>query len=868
NIPNENILDQLLLHVVPKGTNAFIEKEVIKFIINPDCVNSLNISILCYLGLLSHPYDALEYICKGLENKIACGQIENILDIGTVQNLANTFPNHRIAQLAKLLSGEKIDIDNKVENILGIKFPEDSIQKKLFLSIFDCSFYSPPKIKPISKLMESVISIRWSKYPTTEEFNEIDSFRKRYSALPVGVILDSFSRSIYMFTRENINIDFLYCLRMILFTGCVTPLSLMGPGGYDLLKKKFLFRNLSEREAENLISSNFSVPSMPREDRIWICEVNWRLSQLQFAGHLQAWASTAREAFPAWVYPRYLSGLDWGWLESVIEKIGMKPFVGNDNGIYIFFLKQAELFQRESVAFRIAIEPKARRISPETFCLWLFDTYDKNAIAIIRISLMAEVILKLRLADNYMAALTLRVTFLEEAVKRFGFIDHLLSEKDLMQEEEALNANISRMSVGSNQFEITWLTLQVDTNSQNKQIYESYILMNNTLHSSIASQKKKSNYLYDNGSSSEYNSFYSDWPLVMVICGIVNTFISHPTSGIESILSVRIRHDNFRREFSSAISILGRSYFAKVRGVMVDKLVKEFETKIYQEIQIWLDDKMHTKSIKHVNGVFDLIPNQEEMEALIRAVRPMDSLDGMIMVVFEWIKPKLTAQLKSVRENLTSKFSHMLSLRIEETENFLIDNGKDPEEVKSVSEAINSLVVRRARDLREWFKIPRERNSQKLKVIEIIIAVEQRFKMSINSGHLKISTLPLNIANSFIDPDHIRHFYDLISEIIHNCLKHAKKHPVRIRFTNIGNDIVASNLTHLGEDKLENITGHPYQTLHDTLFGEGKSGTKKIAYLSSSIIRKGVTINFIRRKFSYHVKMPKKVFGVIEERRK
>jgi hypothetical protein len=222
---------------------------------------------------------------------------------------------------------------------------------------------------------------------------------------------------------------------------------------------------------------------------------NWQSSELQHAGHINAWASHARSKFLIWVHPRYLSGLDWYWIADIEKRIGISQFQSNPDFIYILFLRILEKFQRESVSLRLSVEPVARKGGLDDFFDWLAENFGPTSLAFARLFLSPETILKLRLAGNYTAAITARTVLLEKGVVTFGFLSGILSEEDLIQEQESLTATLSRMSVGARQFEIPWATLKVDANARNRDTYSTHIAMLSAIDDAPNIQQIKKNKL-------------------------------------------------------------------------------------------------------------------------------------------------------------------------------------------------------------------------------------------------------------------------------------------------------------------------------------------------------------------------------------
>ncbi|MEC3947580.1 hypothetical protein [Sphingobium sp. HWE2-09] len=864
NLPNDNVIEQLLLHVVPKDKHCLYERRLIKFLLEPHLSGAPNLAVRAYIGLLSHPYDALEYLTYEIERYVAQKISVTAEQIGILKSIAEVFPGHRLKQLCDIIDGISLPIAKVPMQILGVKFDKDKDDRKIIEKIIDVSERVEPDLKSASPMMAALVRVRWSRYPDPSDFEELDAFRKRYAVLRCASIVDFVCRSLFLFSRDGDENESLSRLRGTLIFGAITPLSLLAPGGFKAIQTDALPGAVSTATMESFVAEAVGSDGEKRSDRIWINSTNWTLARLQFEGRLNAWSEQARSAFPIWVHPRYLSGLDWGWLDDVLKTVGIMPLRGSAAGIYVLLLRQLEEFLRESVALRLAVEPLARQKSIEDFAEWLFLEFKENSLAFIRIVLTPETIMKLRLADNYTAAISLRIVLLEVSVQKFGFFNNLLSEEVLIQEEEALTATLSRMSIGARQFEIPWASLKIDTNTRVRDTFTAHEAISDAVGDelSLLGQERVSNYPFANGASVEYEVKNIDWPLTMTICQIVETFLTHPTAGIESILSVRIRHDAFRREFANSIGTIKEGIILNVPKASIVEYVKQFERPIYSDIQKWLDAEMHTKRKDKQKALFDLIPDKSSMNGLIEKGRDVSNLDMLIDLVFEWLKVRLEKQLVGVRQSLRDNLAPCLDATIQNEASRLIGLGEDEEDVVRTSQALSSAISRRAIEIEEWFKVPIIARTTSLTAAEIFAAVEERYKAQISRGDLRLRGLPSVVHNQSFGPDKIRHFYDLLSELARNAIKHAGLSAAKLRYFVKDGHVIASNLARSDTVDRQEVQGHPYKTLQDSLFGEGKSGTKKLAYLASSTAREPLVLHFFKRLGSYHVAIPLSAFGL------
>nr|WP_206742408.1 hypothetical protein [Sphingomonas melonis] len=489
----------------------------------------------------------------------------------------------------------------------------------------------------------------------------------------------------------------------------------------------------------------------------------------------------------------------------------------------------------------------------------------------IRLFLSAETILKLRLAQTYTAALTARIVLLERSVQRFGYVEGMLSEEDLKQEQESLTASLSRMSVGARQFEIPWATLKVDANARNRDTYSTYLSLKSALtEGSAAATRRTTSYPYSNGASVDYEASNNDWPRLYVVAGIVDTFLTHPSAGVESILSVRIRHDNFRREFANAISELQNQNIDGVRTSTFKRLVGELAQDTYKEVQSWLDAKMHTWRKDKSQALFDVLPNKADMSLLLDHSRDLESLDSIIDVVFGWLEKRLEQRLIVARNSVINDLYPALARRYSAQ----LGRGgtkQTDDERTLVHQAFASSMQRLTNDLQEWFKVPEEDRRNTLSVKEVIQAVEQRFWPDIKAGKLSIVRYSTELNTRTVDPQQIRPLYDLISELAANGLKHSNRVSTRLYLRKIGricgDALIVSNLRAIeGGEVIDGaavrvVDGHPATSLNAALFAEGKSGLEKMAYLSAYLAGGTTQIKAYARRKAFHIALPLSAIG-------
>jgi hypothetical protein len=541
--------------------------------------------------------------------------------------------------------------------------------------------------------------------------------------------------------------------------------------------------------------------------------------------------------------------------------------IGSADMVYVLFLRLLEESRRESVPLRVAFEPIARKtISSDELSEWLDKNLQHDTLAFVRFFLTADTILKLRLTDNYMAAVSLRLELLVRAVETRGYLPGIFEIGDLVREQEVLTGMLCRMSVGARQFEIDWDRLTETATERNRDAYSAFETLSQAFSDELVGVSRRTQpYQFANGATGEYESLSRDWPLVVVIGGIIDTFLTHPSGGLEAILSVRIRHDAFRREYESAILQVEGGPVVGVTPSQTRQIVQRIAPSLYREIQRWLEARMHTSKRDKSHAFFNFVPSKAEMTELLHLALGRD-LEHIVRTVFDWIKPRLDEQLMSVRKSLVDDLGPLLELRVQQGRDSLEVNPREDSDAKRVADALAGCIKRRTVELEEWFRVPEQQRVESLQVAEVMNAVSQRFRSAHQKGELRWSNLATSVAHRIVGPVHVRLLYDLLSEVVHNAKKHSGIAQTYVRISRLGGQngqtLIISNLMSTSRSSDYEVSGHPFQTLNDALFGERKSGLQKIAHMAASMANSETSIRVIERHKYFHLLVPIGAIGV------
>lgn len=868
-VPDESSLQQMLEHYFPSTGTGLAERKLARFLLQPENPASATLAMRCYVALLSHPYDALEYIVTDVEHRLASGADVGEIYANEIKILASKFPQHRIARLWDLLNGAKLPLNISSDVILPFELKNEYALEKSLNEIINISHEIASVDHFSSPVVDALLDLRFNRYPNPSKFDEIYTFHKRFSMLSSGRLVKHIASSLYLFFRESEakeQADVIQCASLF---GCWTPLSLAGPGGYMMIRSNRISCNLGNEEMLKAISILIPPDAVERRDRLWIVAANWRIMEDQLSGRLKGWLGYARSQFPVHVEPRYLSGLSWRWLDDVIAKLGIGSVRGDPDTIHVFFLKLLEEFRRESVPLRISFEPIARKHNrSDRLYTWLAENFGASSGAFVRFFLSADTVLKLKLADNYVAAVSFRIDLLVKIVEHFGYTPGVLDKEDLATEQQLLTAMLCRMSVGARQFEIDWDRLAYDATARTRDGFSAWeTIAPSYADEAVAGSRRTQPYSFANGATGDYESLARDWPIVLVIGGVIDTFLTHPTAGIESILSVRIRHDAFRREYESAIKQIELGSISKVPAPQAKRMLDKLSPGVYREIQAWLETRMHTFRREKPRAFFNFVPTKLEMSDLLQACVGKTHRE-IVQIVFNWIQPKIEVHLNEARKSLNDDLGRSLTRRIQLTRDEIDNDAREESVVRRVADALTAAVSRRTSDLDEWFRLPDGKRVASLTCEEIMNAVRQRFQMALQGNSLRWNSLPSVIGERVVKPTHVRLLYDLLSEIINNAQKHSGLDRTTLRISVCSRNgkpfVIFSNKRRTGSVRSGQVEGHPSETLNDALFGDRKSGLQKIAHMAASMIDGPVSVSYQERSSHFHLCIPLGAVGALE----
>jgi hypothetical protein len=703
--------------------------------------------------------------------------------------------------------------------------------------------------------------MRWSNYPLEDDFKNAVAISRRYGFCEVGRLVTVLLTSIYMIERRTAVDEKVHLLRHIYYFGALSPFTACSPRAASAIESG-LFGDGAAIEAQ--VDTALARSGTQGESRWWIKRLHWRLRLHERNMKIKEWLGEVRSSVRLSGNSRFLSGIDWSWVDTVIKVARIKPFEGDPDGVYVLLLRAMEERQREPNPLKLALAPLApRNAGLDGLVKWLIQEYGADTTAFIRFFLTPAMILKMKLETSYTAALSERLNALDSVVSTFGLDDDVMTAEQYAYEQRALTTTLTFMTVGAAQFEVSWDAFRSDAQNNAIDQYRAYMAFNKTYNALplLTDAKKVISHVFGNKHLQLYEFRNRDWPLVSLVCEVVDTFLSHPSYGIEAILAIRIRHDNIRRELAVALGEVRRTTLSGVSSADKKACLQPIETALHAALQSWIDRYMHTRRTDAPTGLFDFIPTQSEMEEFVDRLRSATALDEITDHIVNWVRHRLEANLETAREKLSGELKPALLGALWTSRDKLINSdavGRRPAE--SITAVAEVSIARRVDELIDWFNMPSETRRSGLSYKEMKLAIEGRFSAEVRSGVLEMSFHAPSLGEITIPPEEIRHVFDLWSELTTNAIKYSSGKVTRLRVREkscaVHTGLMFSSQHKGDQDSQQTFDAEPNVVADEAMLRKGKSGFRKVAALSAAVTRTPVKVEVVQRRRGFHVFVP------------
>lgn len=868
NKPGDSYLDYHLSYAMPPGHANQAERSCIRFLLKDELAYDQPLAFKCYIALLTHPYDAAEILFNDIENAYARNGALNAMEAATLKRLGAAISESvRLKRFTSMVAaGEPCPFKGDEPPVGGLAetFGEDGPAAQVFAQCFSFAAELDPAAIASAHL-GAIARIRMAKYPTVVDYDTIVTVGRGYWHTTAGRAINTLLTSLYLFPRRDAVHELKETVRGALTIGAATPFVLAAPRGRVALERRLLsIANCTPPEAIGLLGLGVPEPGAPA-DRCWIKSVHWTGMALEKSGLVSEWLALMRKHIA--IAPAYVTGIDWDWFDQMLAVKRITPFLGSAPAAYVLLLRLVEESRKDATALRLTLEPIAKGARTTAALVdWLDHEFGVDALAFLRFFLTADLILWLGLAPTYAAALTERIEALERLAKKHGLNTPLLSEASLVEERKAFTAALLLINVGANQFEISWDGLARDAALKDGELFDTFLAFRHGDQESpfLSASRNQTPYPFANGETRKYVVINRDWPLISVILGVIDTFMEHPSQGIEAILSIRIRHNCFRREFTAALDGLKNQYLSGVPMSDRTHWMPRFETPVLAEVQNWVDARMHQARTQKPEALFDFIPTQAELDALVADVQHHETFKPIAEHVTAWIKQRLAQQLSAARFALQQELLPRLHTAVDTTIASIQQDPFAPPSIAALALAVKSVLTQRCNELEEWFSLASSARELSVGLDDLRLAVAARFASYVDSGRLCLDAMHAPPAFE-VERQQVRQLFDLWCEAVGNALKHSGMARATIRVAGLRTDtelgLVFSSTTvpRKGERNEQTVLGHPYLSLHEELFREGNSGLPKVASLAASIAGQMISIKTVETRHGFHLIVPLRV---------
>lgn len=841
-----------------------IEKEVISLILMNEGESSLNLSSKCYVGMLSHPYDLLQILIDHFEYELAN---ENQLDDETQSIIFDLFDKTKDIRLAGITRYLSSAPNKLIQTTNDIPFFESDIYSESYREYFS-KLVSHDDLSPVNfegagsrSCYHYLSELYNNRYPKIDAFTAVNLSTKQFLFLNTGRFLDVLLTGIYMVERRSKIDERVSLLRHLSFLGGVSEYTLSSPRGHESSEDGF-FKHISALKIP--LSETFQQnASAFRKNRWWIKKFHWE--QFQYADdlNLSEWFLRIRENIPISKNKSFLSGVDWTWIEDVRRVAHARPFKGKPNAIYTLLIKAIENKENDPMLLMTSLEPFiSEGMSFQKFVETLNDNFREDSLALVAHFFQPNMILMMDLAGNYTAAVSERIEMLAMLINQYGFSDEILTKDQYESEIQNFITILTYSAVGDAQFEVPWDTFErfaIEDVRDLFSTYEAFLSTTGETPVNLGEMYNEQHSYFSNGQYQQYRFQNKVWPLVNIINHSIGIFLTHPSWGIEAILAIRIRHDNMRREIAAALEDVKDTHIPGTISKTKVQCLEVIEPMIFSSLKIWVEKYIHTPRGSRL-GIFDYTPSQKSMEELIDDCSKVSQREGIICVISKWLQSKLFNHLKIARRLIDEELVEILSNAINEAKAVLMEMDELPENhIEKVCEQSKSRILQELTLLKKWFVIPKT-TSTSLTHGQMKYALQRRFSREIDNKLLKINLQPSGLGSHVICPTEIRTIFDIWSELIVNALKYAPAGEIsRIRIFEYETDdqkgYIFSSRHKCELDHIYTEQGSPWST-EDSMLRTGKSGLKKVAALSATLVQGEVDMPVHVRKNGFHVVVP------------
>ncbi len=845
------------------GDERPAEKLAIKLLLSDMAAREAPLSFKLLVGLLGHPYDACELLLDHAEyQSLRCAPLPDHLQhaLDTLRKCLPATRVERVARAPEALRNFSADGPSAadVENAVA-PFGLGALEVDLLAKFMRLEPMPHEHVVVTSRPLLILANMRTSEYPEPVQFSELASARALWSFVDGGRLIGALMRTIYMVDRAAFELEARDVLRLASFFGAVNPMLASAPSAMALIKRAGGTHDSRDEPRDVEAAANTAIAArMPLQQRLWINELQWRLRRLEDEGRIQAWLQLVRS--DAKVRPLYLTGINWPWVESVIEQQRLRPFRSFD-GAYLLLLMEMET-NSDPQRFKLVLDGLLSGMDFERVVATILNEYGDKAPAVVRRYFTSANLLSTGLATNHLSSLDLRLKAIEESVRTLGF-SPLLTRDMWEAETKLLTTEILLFNVNAGKFEVPWATFQKDEVDRHSELYSTFRNMTVTGSEEALTGLVDTPKIFKNGRKLQYRYRRSNALLFQLVVQVVEDFLDHPAFGLEIVLSGRFRHNIVLHELQAALAAVEALVIPPVTNPNKHRLIADYRPVLERILFSWCSRRLHSKRDDKPEALFDLIPTPAEMSQLLNGASELPTFEELVGFLTEWLKSKLRVQVEAagktfvadLRGSLNAAFDALCEQQVE-TASVIYR----PDDAKRIHKAVTEAVLRRVEDLEIWFSGVDTTTAERVTLVQLGHATERLLENVIPGKRLS-GTFDFDSADVLFEPHEAKVAFDLVREIVFNALKHGPDGEVSLIVTHVpASDPVTFEFENAisGEapERTGDVRGHRYDSPAEALTRDKNSGRFKIAASAATLCGKDVDISWRLSADRYSLVVP------------
>lgn len=848
NTPPAAALDNFLSYVVT-GKEHDSEKLALKLLLSDEAARETSLAFKCFVGLMGHPYDAIEFVLDHAEHEFASGRGLSSHVAEFVARIAQMQPRSRAVPIATILGRGVEFIDGTMVDGLARRFNLSQAELKRYADLCDLASVEAPYDASAARPFGILTNMRTQEYPDPLQFQLVTVERAVWHFVDAGRLIGSLLRSIYMIDRAAQDLEVRDSFRLLYLLGFANPFLVSMPSGMTLMRRLADYsgdRDM-DRKIEDATHASLAREA-PFKDRLWINDLQWRLRRLEERGFIQEWLGVVRSQTR--LRPSYLTGINWHWVEEVIALQRLKPFRSFD-GAYLFIHMELETTS-DPLRLRLTLEPLIKNLDDRAVVEKIIEEFGASASALVRRYLTTQNLIASGMAPNHLAALDQRVRALESCIREFGF-GPLLTEDVYESEVKALTAELLLTDVNAGKFEVPWETFRNDANDRHQDLYGAFeSLRPRIIEGAPLTAVVETPVTFPNGHHQVFRVRIQDQPLFGLVMEVLAGYMQHPAFGLEVILSGRFRHNNLIQELWNALADVVEATIPSVSRQTQVSLVEDYKREVEQFIDSWCAARMQTRRAEKREGLFDIVPEPKELDQLLAAAWKADGMLAITDVVIDFVKGKLRGQVANARSVFEGEVGPSLTAKCAAVQEKQIGSGHyRAADVTLVHKAVNDAMLRRVDDLKTWFDGVDAITSGPISLDKLSLAAQALFENMIPGRSLKVS-MDESAAGVCFDAGMVKIAFDLLREVYFNALRHGTGPEVVLTIRRMPGAAhtfaFANEAEHLANSITEELVveGHVYHSRNEAVTREGNSGLAKIAASSATLV--GMDTSVVRRR--------------------